>query len=158
MDWLLKDIWSIWLNREIWLFYGGLITVSVTIFLVGALKALIGNKIQNKLVRKTVLSFVSVALVAPITAIYLALNTVNGFTYYWYIYAFNAVCTIVVYWFYENTHLRELLALIGRNTILKATKALFSKDEKAVPTAMQSIRNDAKKVIKSYSEDDLENL
>jgi hypothetical protein len=161
MEWLLQDIHNIWLNREIWVMYGGLITVGVTIFLMGVLKKLFGDKIQNKLVRKTVLAFFSVVLVAPITATYLIFNTASGIDYFWYMYALNAIGTIVVYWFYENTHLRELLALIGRNTIMKVFTAIFKKDkDTTVQNVTSSIRDDAKKIVKSvkYEDDDLKNL
>ena len=157
MDWLLQDISDIWLNLELWVIYGGIISVSVTIFLMGIFKTLVGNRIQNKLVRKTVLSFLSIILVAPTTAIYLMTNTANGLNYFWYIYAFNSICTIVIYWFYENTQLRELLAVIGRNTLGKVLQAIFSKNSTIQQTS-ESIRSSVKESVKSYVDDDLKNL
>lgn len=159
MEWLLNDLYQIWLNRESWVLYGGMIVVGMTMALMGTLKLVFGNKIQNKLLRKTILSFVSVILIAPLTALYLCLNQPNGIAYFWYVYAANCVFTIVVYWFYENTHIRELLSLVGKNTIYRAWSAIVNKNADPKETVKQ-IQADAKKIVSKskYDEDDLKNL
>ena len=157
MDWLLQDIRSILSNLEIWVIYGGLISVGVTIFLIGLFKILIGNRIHNKLIRKTVLSFLSIIVVAPVTAIYLLTNTVHGIDYFWYLYAINAVGTVIVYWFYENTQIRTLFSLVGKTTVEKIFSAFISQD-KSQQEVVKEIREDAKNRVKSYNEDDLTGL
>lgn len=160
MDWFLQDIQDVWINRESWLIRGGMIAVGVTMFLVGLFKIILGNKIKNKLLRKTILSFLSLVLVAPVTVIYLLTNSVNGMDHFWVIYLSNCSLTIIVYWFYENTQLRELLCLTGKSVITKAISMLFNK--------FSAIKDDHKKECSdvttenffksSYNEDDLTNL
>lgn len=155
MDWLLQDIHNIWLNHECWLIYGGIVSVGVTIFLMGLFKILIGNKIKSKMLRKTLLSFVSVVLVAPVTAGYLWAKTVSGMDYFWYIYLFNALMTIVVYWFYENTQVRELFATAGKKVLSKVISANMEKFKDSV----DEFKETANRAEKSkYNEDDLTNL
>lgn len=160
MDWFLQDIQDVWINRESWLIRGGMVAVGVTMFLMGLFKIILGNKIKNKLLRKTILSFLSIVLVAPVTVIYLLINSVNGMDHFWVIYLSNCSLTIIVYWFYENTQLRELLYLTGKSVITKALSTLFNK--------FSAIKDDSRKECSdvttknffksSYNEDDLTNL
>lgn len=157
MEVFLESIHRIWLNFETWVVIGGLISVGVTIFLMGLFKSVLANRIKNKAVRKTVLAFASLFVVAGVTAVYLYTNTAHGLDYFWYMYAVNAVGTIVVYFFYENTHVRELLSLIGRNTVFKLGRAIFC--EKSLGSDLASeLREDARTIAKSYKDDDLKNL
>lgn len=97
---------------------GGVILTSAIIFLMGILKIVVLGKITNKLVRKIVLAFTSLILVFPSTALYFVSDNIN-FDYYWYACAAVAVATILTYWLYENTGLRNLINLIGRLTVGK---------------------------------------
>lgn len=99
--------------------YGGIIVVSAVIVIMGILKVAF-NKINNKLLRKFLLSFSSVVLVLPVTAIYFAGAGIN-FDYYWVGYGLCAFATIIVYWLYENTCLRDLIHKIGSLSIAKFT-------------------------------------
>lgn len=104
---------------------GGVILTCSIIFLMGILKKIVLGKIANKLLRKVVLSFSSVVLVFPATALYFVGEGIN-FDYYWYGCTFAAIATVVVYWLYENTGLRDLIDLIGRNTVGKWASVLIS--------------------------------
>jgi hypothetical protein len=79
----------------------------------------------------------------------------SGFdlSYFWGMYIVNSIGTILVYWFYENTGLRNLLSLIGKNTICKL---LTSK--KSLSETVKEIQKDALSSVKKYEENDLENL
>ena len=104
---------------------GGVVVVSAIIVIMGALKFLF-NKIKNKYLRKTLLAFSSVLLAMPATAIYFASAHIS-FHYYWIGYGMTAVATIITYWLYENTCLRELIQKIGTLTIGKVWSAIVEK-------------------------------
>ena len=91
---------------------GGVIVSSTVIVLLGVIKKFLINKISNKLVRKVILAFSSVILVFPLTALYFLGDEIN-FDHYWLGSAMNAVLTILVYWLYENTALRDLIHKIA---------------------------------------------
>lgn len=104
---------------------GGIVVVSAVIVIMGALKFLF-NKINNKLLRKSLLAFSSVLLAMPATAIYFVSANIS-FDYYWIGYAMTAFATIITYWFYENTCLRDLIQKIGTLTIGRLWGMLIEK-------------------------------
>lgn len=136
---------------------GGIILVSAIIVIIGALKKFLINKISNKLVRKIVLAFSSVALAFPATAFYFLSAQIN-FAYYWYGCAFVAIATIIGYWLYENTGLRNGISYIGNNVIAKYASALWTaliskkSNEETKNTLSQTTNN-----LKSSVTDVLEN-
>ena len=141
---------------------GGAVIVGVIMFLMCCFKTSVGNKIKNKHIRKTVLSFLSVALAFPITALYTLYNNWS-WEYYWWMCGLYALATIVVYWFYEGTHIREGLVWLGKITVGKvicAIKGNPKEVDKALTQMMEGINADAKSVLKNhlYKEDDLNNL
>jgi hypothetical protein len=99
---------------------GGIIVVSVVIVLLGCLKGALINKITNKLARKIILAFSSVVLVFPLTALYFVVDGIN-FDHYWLGSAMNVVLTILAYWAYENTALRDFIHWVGKTVINKFT-------------------------------------
>lgn len=127
-NWLFDAVRYIFYNRGT-LLVGGAIVVGVVIFLMGVFKKLVGNRISNANVRKTILAFLSIALVIPITALHIS---IQGFGYdsYWIRVILNTISTVLVYWVYECTHCRELLNLIGKNTVDLFIKFLFSEKKK----------------------------
>jgi hypothetical protein len=74
------------------------------------------------------------------------------------------VATILVYSFYENFLIRNLLEFIGKNTVWRVLTALFCKGKKpTVEETVKSIREDTKnnvlnKIAKKDDDDDLKNL
>lgn len=98
--------------------WGCIVVVSAIIFIVGLFKKPLFNKIPNKLVRKVVLSFVSIILVIPATCI-MCVADGQGFEYYWAIVLQNSVATIVTYWLYENTLFRNLISYIGKKAVAR---------------------------------------
>lgn len=146
-------------------FVGGAIVVGVVIFLMGLLKTVLFNRITNKLFRKIILSFFSLILVFPVT---IGMMWYKGFdmSHIWIFYAINAVATVLIYWLYENTGLRNLLSLIGRNTVLRLITAL-TKSEKTISAVKNTIKDTLSEIEKDtqgyleelkYKEDDLNNL
>ena len=142
---------------------GGAVIVGVVMFLVGCFKVSIGNRIKNKALRKTILSFLSLVLVFPITAAYILYNGWS-WEYYWWMSGLFAVATIVIYHFYEGYHVREGLMWIGKNTVGKiicAIKGNPKEVDKVLSQVMLEINTDAKSVLKKnhrYKEDDLDKL
>ena len=99
-------------------FVGGIIVASATIFVMGFFKKFLFNRITNKLARKCVLSFASLVMCLVVTFFFLVGNGLNS-QCFWLIYAVNAISTIITYWLYENTGLRNLIAFIGEKTVKK---------------------------------------
>ncbi len=134
---------------------GGVILVSAIIVIMGILKKAIIGKIENKLLRKVVLSFTSILLVFPCTAIYFASDKIS-FDYYWYACALMCVATILTYWLYENTCLRNLISVIGNKVILRYLAVLLSplfKDEKQdvkeeLASTTETVKTETRKQIK----------
>lgn len=99
---------------------GGIIVVSAVIVIMGMMKKLF-DKISNKLLRKFLLALTSVVVVLPVTAIYFVSCGID-YKYFWIDYALLAVATIVTYWLYENTCLRDLIHMLGSLTIGRLIK------------------------------------
>ena len=156
VEWI-TSFWNYAISNGQVLLVGGAIVVGAVIFLIGVMKKLFLDKIPNKLVRKMVLSFLSLILVFPATIVTLIYNGVD-MQYLWVLYGINAVSTIVVYWFYENTGMRNLFALIGKNTVFKLLSAMFSHKDKN--ETAKEIVEDTKTILADakYDENDLKNL
>lgn len=103
---------------------GGIIVACSVIFLMGILKKIVFNRVQHKLARKVLLSFFSVVLVMPITAIYFVTDNIS-FTWYWWGCLLTAMLTILTYWLYENTGLRNVIGLVGELTVNKWVKVIY---------------------------------
>lgn len=104
---------------------GGIIVACAVIFIMGILKKAVLGKIKNKLLRKVVLAFSSLVLTFPATALYFIGDNIS-FRWYWYACALTCVLTVIVYWLYENTGLRDLIALIGQKTVGKYAAVLVA--------------------------------
>lgn len=158
---------------------GCIIVVSVIITLMGVLKKVAFDKIGNKLLRKFLLAFTSVLLSFPFTAVYFLADKIN-FDHYWIGACLNALATIVTYWLYENTLLRNFIHFVGKKTIIKfiefiamgiVSKKANSKEEtvEQLNKGTQELKSTVSQAISStlldsitsasrYNEDDLKNL
>lgn len=94
---------------------GGAIVISAVIVIMGMIKKLF-DKVANKYLRKFLLALTSVVLVLPVSAIYFVCAGID-YKYFWGDYALLSCATIVTYWLYENTCLRELIHKIGSLTL-----------------------------------------
>lgn len=144
------------------LLVGGVVVMSVVIFLMGVLKKIAFNRIKHDLLRKIVLAWSSVLVALPVTAVSVVCNGFS-WSYFWAIYILNAVGTILVYWFYENTALRDALALLGKKTVMKfigagVSNQEFSKINNEVNQDAQSLIAEATKSASKYKDDDLKKL
>lgn len=165
----LKIIFNLLLENWQDVMIGGSIMVCSIVVIMGILKKAILGKIPNKLVRKVVLAFSSIVLAFPVTAIYFFAQSIN-FKYYGWGCGLVALTTIIVYWLYENTCLRELISLIGEKTIVKLIAVIadsFVKKSKKEELQEQlsestnelklSVDNEISAAIKN-AKDDLSNL
>ena len=141
---------------------GGIIVACAVIFLMGILKKFVFQKIHHKLIRKVVLSFTSVVLVFPATAIYFLSDGID-FKWYWWACLFTSILTIIAYWLYENTGLRNLIGLIGERTVGKwfqvfyiafigAKETADTKDQLAMST--EQLKDEVKKEIHTKVKED----
>lgn len=155
---MLEILLSNWQDAVI----GGTIVTCSVIFLMGILKKFIFGKIRNKLIRKVVLAFVSVCMVFPITAIYFVSYHIS-FEVYWWACLGMAILTILTYWLYENTGLRNLISLIGEATVGKwatviyyafMTKAENKEVKNQLTKATDELKADVRKEIHSIVKED----
>ncbi len=131
---------------------GGIIVSCSIIVLMGVLKMAWLGKIKNKLLRKVILSFVSVALVFPVTAWYFFIDNIS-FDHYWVGSALTALMTIFTYWLYENTGCRNLIEFIGTKTLGKwftEIKVAYvdKKNTKALQNSLAMTTDELKEEIK----------
>lgn len=147
---------------------GGVTVVGVVIFLMGILKnvGFIKN-MKSKTVRKIVLSWLSIILTVGITVLSVWLNELKQ-DHFVVICIVNSVCTILLYWVYENTALRDLFAFIGKHTIAKVfarkpkteeeAKQLASEVRKDVESLIYPVTSKSTAPVSRYRDDDLKNL
>lgn len=152
----LKENWE-----TFWLI--GVIMVSAITVLIGLLKPILFNKIKIKALRKTCLAFSNVALCFIGNAILFFANNLNFDIYYHSSFA-TAIVSILWYWLYENTCLRDLIHKIG-SVVLNKLKGgqLTKKDQeeivKEVKTIVAEVKKDHKKAQKVVKTDkELKNL
>lgn len=151
---------------------GGIILACAIIFLTGVLKKLIVGKIGNKLLRKVALSLLSLVMVFPATALYFVSESVS-FEYYLYACVGVSILTVLTYWLYENTGLRNLIGLIGEKTVGKYFNVLVAsftakKSNAETKNELTSATADLKATVKeevassikanTNTDDDLEDL
>lgn len=144
-----------------------LIMVSAIIAVMGILKPLVFDKVSLKPLRKALLALTSVAFSFVATAGTFLVESYN-FDWYWISSAGVAVCTIVIYWLYENTCLRDLIGKLGNLTIKKVGGVIVNKlaDEKtnvneSLKTVNNELKEEAKFVLKSTAttlDNELKNL
>lgn len=139
------------------------IIVSLNIFLIGALKTFIFNKLANSLLRKAVCFTSSLVLLAGLTTIYFWVRELN-FEYFIYMFAVLCPLEIVVYAGYENWGIRNLVDWIAKNTLLKVCPILVdglktsSKDKTALAEAIQGVEKETKTKIVTEIDSDLNKL
>jgi hypothetical protein len=133
---------------------GGVLVPCTVIFIMGVMKRLLAKTrlFTNKNVRKAFLAFVSLAMAFPITAFYFFADGIS-FDYYWLGCLGNCMLTIVTYWLYENTCLRNLIHVIGEKTVGKyweAIKVIISEkqNEKALSHSLAMTTDELKDVVK----------
>ena len=133
---------------------GGIIVVCAIIVLEGILKKAFLGKVKNKLLRKVLLAMASLILVFPATALYFVSDNIS-FDYYWYGCVVVAILTIVGYWLYENTALREGIGFIGNKTIVKFATVLYysvKNPERNIKADLYATNKELKKTVKDKLE------
>ena len=134
----------------------GVIMVSAITVLVGILKPLLFNKIKWKPLRRSCLAFTNIGLCFGAVAVLFAVEHYDYSTYLHTAIAMS-IFSILWYWIYENTCLRDLIATIGKFTLKKAydvAKKVFDKKdvqelENEIVLAVEEIKEKTKKEIKS---------
>ena len=119
----------------------GLIMVSAIIVAIGFLKPFVFNKIKNKNLRKATLAFTNVGACFATVFVYFL---VKGFPLenYWVTATALAITSILVYWFYENTCLRNLIELIGNLVLRRVLKAsLFALTTEDINAVKEELKN-----------------
>lgn len=132
------------------------IIVCSVIAMVGSIKPFISKKITNKLVRKIVLSVMSLVLVLPFTAFIFLVNKYS-FDIYWYCVFALMLIEIIVYWLYENTGLRNGINKLGsfcfRKIFVSICASVVDSDNKATREKLvatnKELKDFAKETVKS---------
>lgn len=109
----------------------GVIMVSAIIVFIGILKPIAFDRIPYKSLRKACLAITNIAFSFAATAIFYWVNDIT-FAWYWYGATVIAVGTVITYWLYETTCLRDLIHKIGSMVLKKlwsVLKNIFDKDD-----------------------------
>lgn len=154
---MLKEIFSA-VGQETLLEWG-IIAVSIVIFLMGILKQIFFNKIHNKLFRKIILAWGSIVVALPVTAIITYFKEFE-LSHFWSMYIINCVSTIVMYWFYENTALRDSFSAIGKKALSIFTCGKPECRKETIKDIQKEVESLLETPVKStsYKDDDLKNL
>lgn len=120
-DWIIATVEYILSNWQT-LLIGGVYAVSIVIFVLGCLKPVIKRWISNSTLCKVIFAWASVLLNIPATAVSVWLEGLPS-EHFWTLAVINAISTILVYFVYENTALRNGLHWFGK----KILTLLFSK-------------------------------
>jgi hypothetical protein len=146
----------------------GAIMVSIVITLIGMLKKFAFNHIKNKQARKTALATSNIIFSYATTAGFFWLDSKD---WKWFMMggAITTFTCIVVYFFYENFHLREVIHAIGNFAISKivyVAKLAFHKNadelkveaQKACNEVKEFAKNELKKKKRARADEELKNL
>lgn len=114
-DWILTTTDYILSNWQTVLI-GGVCAVSIVIFILGCIKPLIKRWIPNSTLRKVIFAWTSVLLNVPATALSFWIEGLPS-EHFWPLMVINAIGTILVYFVYENTALRNALHWFGRKIV-----------------------------------------
>lgn len=148
----------------------GVIMVSAIIVFIGLLKPLLFDRIKVKAFRKAAIALSEIVVCLATVAVAFWVNHFN-FHYYLYASAGLFIATVVTYWFYENTCLRNLIHKVGSIALAKIfgitegllkpkTNAQIKSEIKMVHTDIKrAVRNELAPTVKKPTHDkDLNNL
>ena len=141
----------------------GVVMVSAIIVLIGLLKPFTFDKIPFKPLRKVALALTNVGLSFAATAICFWIYSIP-FMYYLYGAGCVTLATIITYWLYENTCLRNLIHFIGSHTLGKIIPVFFNNknDVKKLKEELKNVGNElaksTKKTLTDKSDNELKNL
>lgn len=129
----------------------GVIMVSAITVFIGILKPLLFNKIKWKPLRRACLAFSNVGLCFGSTAIWFWTESMN-FGMYLQTAILVSAFSIIWYWLYENTCLRDLIEKIGKLALGKAslifTKLFNGNDIKEIGEEIKLVSEELKKTTK----------
>lgn len=114
-DWIIATANYILSNWQTVLI-GGACAVSIVVFILGCIKPLIKRWIPNTTVCKVIFAWLSVILNIPATAVSVWIEGLPD-EHFWTLAVINAVGTILVYFVYENTALRNGMHWLGKKII-----------------------------------------
>lgn len=119
------------------LLIGGACAVSMVVFILGCFKPFIKRWVSNSTLRKVLFAWLSIALNIPATAVSIWIEDLPT-EHFWTLAVINAVGTILVYFVYENTALRNALHWLGKKIITMLFSQVVSPEQ-----AKQSIHKEA---------------
>jgi hypothetical protein len=155
-NWVLSYVVSDWWN----LLVGGVLVVSIVIFLMGVLKGVVVNQIKNHLIRKVILAWGSLLLTVAVTLI-TSIFQEFAVSVFAIKCVLNCIGTILTYWVYENTALRDSLSIFGKKILTKLVFCAFqSKDaKKTIDTVSKDVESWLTDSASSrYKDDDIKKL
>ena len=143
-DWIIMVVDYILSNWQTVLI-GGACAVSVVVFILGCIKPLIKRWIPNTTVCKVIFAWLSVILNIPATAMSLWVEGLPT-EHFWTLMVINAIGTILVYFVYENTALRNAMHWLGKKIIT----ILFSQYVSPAQTKKE-VRNEVENLLANPS-------
>ena len=147
------------------LLVGGVVVVGVVIALMGVVKSLKPIKnIKNHTVKKIVLAWASVLLASVVTVVSSLINEFQA-NHFFGLCVVNAAMTIIMYWLYEYTALRDgigwLVNLIVSKLIHRKPKTVaeMKKVSKEINAEVENLLFHSEVAsVSQYKDDDLKNL
>lgn len=138
-DWIFNTV-DYFLSNWQELLWGGACAVGLVIFILGCIKPWIKKWITNDTLRKVVLAWLSVILNVPMTTVSVWVNKLPT-EHFWTFIVLNVVGTIIVYFLYENTALRNGLHWLGKKIF---TAVFLDTDKKS---SVNEIRKEAEDLL-----------
>lgn len=108
---------------------GGICAVSIVVFVLGLIKPFIKRWIHNTILRKVILAWLSVLLNIPATVVSIWMEGLPE-DQFWTLTVINTVATILVYFIYENTALRDGLHWLGKKILTLLFKQYVNPSQK----------------------------
>lgn len=131
----------------------GVIMVSAMIVLIGCLKPFIFDKIPNKDVRGVLLSLSNIVGAFATVAITFLIRNVS-FENYWIVSTAFCICSVFVYWLYENTRARAGIHKLGKYVLTKVGRYITNKvddlafgTKEVVSFVSSAVKADEKSVV-----------
>ena len=143
-DWIISLVDYLLSNWQTVLM-GGVFTVSIVVFILGCLKPFIKRWVSNSTVRKVIFAWSSVALNIPATALSIWFEDLSS-EHFWTFVVINTVGTILVYFVYENTALRDALHWLGKKILMLLVSQSISPAQKK-----EDIRNEVEELLANPS-------
>lgn len=130
-------------------FWAGVAIVSAIIVIIGILKPIVFDRIKQKQLRRLALAGTDIVSSLLSTLIYFSIEGIS-FTNYWIGSVAVFVLSVILYWIYENTCMRDGIHKVGKYVIVRLIKILTTMNNKSeAQQELKELSADAKVLAKT---------